>query len=533
MNTFAFLQKAAMLRPDQPALVQGAESISYREFRDRALAIGGNLLALGLAPGDRVAFCLANSPRILETIYGCFAAGLIVVPINARLHAREMAYIVSNSGAKALIYGPEYQAGIMQHLVEFAGLEHRICTTAMDGVVPYQSLLNAGHALGQSAEVAAADPCWLFYTSGTTGKPKGATWTHRTVRVVIMNYLADVHNIQPGDIVAHAAPMSHGSGIVALPAVARAATNVILDSKSFEPRALFAMVEAMKVSHIAFLAPTQIIKMLEEFVPGAYDLSSLKAICYGGAPIYVEHLRNAIKAFGPVFAQIYGQGEAPITISGLNAAEHARLLAANDHHIGSAGTIRTDVEVRCVDADDRPLPPGREGEVIVRGDIVMQGYWNNPMATAEALRGGWLHTGDIGVLDEEGYLFLLDRAKDMIISGGNNVYPREVEEVIVQHPAVATVVVFGIPHAYWGEAVHALVVLESEVTATAQDIIDHCGQNMAGYKKPKSVEFVDSLPVSGYGKVMRREIREKYWQGYESRVGGGAPKSVTLNEERQ
>jgi long-chain acyl-CoA synthetase len=533
MNTFAFLQKAAMLRPEQPALVHGAESISYREFRDRALAVGGNLLAMGLEAGDRVAFCLANSPRILETVFGCFAAGLVVVPINARLHAREMAYIVSDSGAEALIYGPEYQAGIMQHLAEFAGLEHRICTTAVDGAIPYQSLLNADHALRQSAEVAAADPCWLFYTSGTTGKPKGAIWTHRTVRVVIMNYLADVHNIQPGEIVAHAAPMSHGSGIVALPAVARAATNAILDSKSFEPRALFAMVEAMKVSHIAFLAPTQIIKMLEEFVPGAYDLSSLKAICYGGAPIYVEHLRSAIKAFGPVFAQIYGQGEAPITISGLNAAEHARLLAANDPHIGSAGTIRTDVEVRCVDAEDRPLPPGREGEIIVRGDIVMLGYWNNPTATAEALRGGWLHTGDIGVLDEDGYLFLLDRAKDMIISGGNNIYPREVEEVIVQHPAVATVVVFGIPHAYWGEAVHALVVLESEATATAQDIIDHCGRNMAGYKKPKSVEFVDSLPVSGYGKVMRREIREKYWRGYESRVGGGAPKSVTLNEERQ
>src|SRR3984957_3064993 len=501
MNTFAFLQKAAMLRPDQPALVHGAESISYREFRDRALAIGGNLLALGLAPGDRVAFCLANCPRILETVYGCFAAGLIVVPINARLHAREMAYIVSNSGAKVLIYGPEYQAGIMQHLAEFAGLEHRICTTAVDGTIPYQSLLNAVHALGQSAEVAAADPCWLFYTSGTTGKPKGATWTHRTVRVVIMNYLADVHNIQPGDIVAHAAPMSHGSGIVALPAVARAATNVILDSKSFEPRALFAMVEAMKVSHVAFLAPTQIIKMLEEFVPGKYDLSSLKAICYGGAPIYVEHLRNAIKTFGPVFAQIYGQGEAPITISGLNAAEHARLLAANDPRIGSAGTIRTDVEVRCVDADDRPLPPGREG--------------------------------DIGVLDADGYLFLLDRAKDMIISGGNNIYPREVEEVIVQHPAVATVVVFGIPHTYWGEAVHALVVLEAGAKVTAQEIIEYCGRNMAGYKKPKGVEFVDTLPVSGYGKIMRREIRATYWKGYDTRVGGGAPKSVTLNEETQ
>src|ERR1700676_5828717 len=267
MNTFVFLQKAAMQRPDQPALVHGSESISYREFHDRALAIGGNLSALGFTSGDRVAFCLANSPRILETIYGCFAAGLVVVPINARLHPREIAYIVSNSGARVLIHGPEYQAGITQHIAEFAGLDHRICTAAADGALAFQNLLNANFALAQSAEVSATDPCWLFYTSGTTGKPQGAIWTHRTVRVVSMNYLADVHNIQPGEIVAHAAPMSHGSGIVALPAVARAATNAILDSKSFEPRALFAMVEAMKVSHIAFLAPTQIIKMLEEFVP--------------------------------------------------------------------------------------------------------------------------------------------------------------------------------------------------------------------------------------------------------------------------
>jgi long-chain acyl-CoA synthetase len=533
MNTFAFLHKAALFRPDQPALVHAAESISYRQFQDRALALGGNLLSLGLHPGDRVAFCLANSPRILEMIYGCFAAGLVVVPINARLHPREIAYIVGNSGARVLIHGPEYQAGITEHLSEFSGLKHRVCTGEAAGALPYAQLLSAAAGLKEAVEVSAADPCWLFYTSGTTGKPKGATWTHRTVRVVIMNYLADVHNIQPGEVVAHAAPMSHGSGIVALPAVARAATNIVLESKSFEPRALFAMIESYRVSHIAFLAPTQIIKMLEEFEPGRYDLSSLKAICYGGAPIYVEHLRNAIKAFGPVFTQIYGQGEAPITISGLNAAEHARLLATHDARIGSAGTIRTDVEVRCVDASDQPLPPGKEGEIVVRGDVVMQGYWNNPQATAEALRGGWLHTGDIGMLDQHGYLFLLDRAKDMIISGGNNIYPREVEEVIVQHPAVATVVVFGIPHPYWGEAVHALVVLEPGARATAEEIIEYCAKSMAGYKKPKSVEFVDALQVSGYGKIMRREIRETYWQGYAGRVGGGAPKSASSNKEQQ
>ena len=532
MNSFAFLEKAAQLRPEQPALVHGSEVVSYREFRERALAIGGNLLALGLGPGDRVAFCLANSPRILETLYGCFAAGLVVVPVNARLHPREIAYIVSNSGARVLIHGPEFNDGITEHLREFAGLERRICTAEARGAVHFDGLLGATARLKESVDVAPTDPCWLFYTSGTTGKPKGAIWTHRTVRVVVMNYLADVYNIQPGEVVAHAAPMSHGSGIVALPAVARAATNVVLEGRSFEPKALFTLIERMKVSHIAFLAPTQIIKMLEEYRPGAYDLSSLKAICYGGAPIYIEHLRNAIKAFGPVFAQIYGQGEAPITITGLNAAAHARLLEANDPRIGSAGTVRTDVEARCVDEHDRPLPPGQAGEVTVRGDIVMQGYWNNPEATAETLRNGWLHTGDIGMFDENGYLFLLDRAKDMIISGGNNVYPREVEEVIVQHPAVATAVVFGIPHEYWGEAVHALVVLEPGAKASAEEIIEHCGRNMAGYKKPKSVEFAEALPVSGYGKVMRREIRERYWQGFEGRIGGGAPKPTNSPREK-
>jgi len=531
LNTFIFLKKAAMLRPDQPALVHGTEVISYREFHQRALSLGGNLLALGLKPGDRVAFCLANSPRILETVFACFAAGLVVVPINARLHPREIAYIVGNSGARVLIHGEEYQQGIIDHETDFGTLEHRVCTEPEMGAIPFRSLLDGPNKLEDAAEVSATDPCWLFYTSGTTGKPKGAVWTHRTVKVVVMNYLADVHNIQPGDVVAHAAPLSHGSGIVALPTIARAATNAILPTKSFEPRSLFAMIETMGVSHIAFLAPTQIIKMLEEFVPGAYNLSSLKAVCYGGAPIYVEHLRNAIKAFGPVFAQIYGQGEAPITISGLNAAEHARLLATDDPRIGSAGTIRTDVDVRCVDTQDQPLPAGQEGEIVVRGDIVMQGYWNDPRATEETLRNGWLHTGDIGMLDQHGYLYLLDRAKDMIISGGNNVYPREVEEVLVKHPAVATAVVFGVPHPYWGEAVHAVVVLEPAAQATADELIDYCGQNMAGYKKPKSIDFVEALPVSGYGKVMRREIRATYWQGHEGRIGGGAPRGQTQSKE--
>ncbi len=516
MNSFAFLEKSARQWPDTVALLHGTESLTYRQFRDRALAVGGNLRALGCEAGDRVAFCLANSPRVLEVIFGCFAAGLVVVPVNARLHARELAYIVGNCGAKVLVHGPEFADGIVAHADLFSGLAHRLSTD------DFGNLLNLDNALPLAVEAAADDICWLFYTSGTTGKPKGAMWNHRMVRCVIMNYLADLYNIQPGEIVLHCAPMSHGSGVSALPAIARGATNAITESASFDVDHLFATVERLKVSHIGFMAPTQIIKMLEDHVPGRHDLSSLKAICYGGAPIYVDQLKQAMATFGPVFVQLYGQGEAPITITGLSAAAHQRLLSAGDPRIGSAGQVRTDVEAHCVDGDDNPLPAGQTGEVVVRGDVVMPGYWNNPEASAETLRGGWLHTGDIGYFDEQGYLFLLDRATDMVISGGNNVYPREVEEVIILHPKVANCVVFGIPDDYWGEAVHAVIVVKPGATLTAGEIIAFCGEHMAGYKKPKAVDFADELPVSGYGKILRREVRDAYWGGVEGRIGGGA-----------
>ena len=525
MNTFAFLEKSARQNPDGPALVQGAETVSYRAFHDRALAIGGNLLAAGSKAGDRVAFCLANSPRILEVIYGCFAAGLVVVPVNARLHVREMAWIVANSGAKVLIHGAEYHEAITANAGLFAGVQ-RFCTGAADGAGRFADLLAQQHALAHGAEAAPEDLCWLFYTSGTTGKPKGAMWNHRMVRCVIMNYLADLHNIQPGEVVLHCAPLSHGSGIIALPAVARGAVNAITETASFDIDSLLATVERLRVSHIAFMAPTQIVKLLEDYRPGQHDISSLQAICYGGAPIYLDQLRKAIDTFGSIFVQLYGQGESPITISGMSAGLHRRLHDAGDPRLGSTGQIRTDVEARCVGPDDLPVAPGEAGEVVVRGDVVMPGYWGNPEASAEALRGGWLHTGDIGFIDDRGFLFLLDRVKDMVITGGNNVYPREVEEVIIQHADVADCVVFGIPDAYWGEAVHAVVVPRAGAALSPRQIIDFCGEHMAGYKKPKAVDFVDALPVSGYGKVLRREVRDKYWEGQAGRIGGGAVTGV-------
>lgn len=521
MNTFAFLDKAARQNAERPAIVHGDTVWSYGEFRARALAIGGNLRALGGKPGDRIAFCLANSPAILEIIYGCFAAGLVVVPINARLHASEIAFILQNSQARAFIYDAEHQGGMVAFLNGIAGLDLRISVSPAEGVLAYSALLEPNRSLSSGETVEGEAVCWLFYTSGTTGRPKGAIWNHRMLRAVIMNYLADVYNIQPGETVLHAAPLSHGSGVVALPAVARGATNLILPSTGFNPKTLFSAIEKFKVSHVAFLTPTQITKMLEAFNEGEYDLTSLKAICYGGAPIYIEHLRRAVETFGPVFTQIYGQGEAPMTITGLNANLHAAFLNSGDPRIGSAGQVRTDVEAMCVGENDAPLGSHEVGEVVVRGSVVMPGYWKDPGASAEALRDGWLHTGDIGYFDEQGFLFLLDRAKDVIISGGNNIYPREVEEVIIQHPSVASVVVCGVPHAYWGEAVHAVIVTKAGMSLTAEEVVAHCARHIAGYKKPKSIDFVDSLPVNGYGKIMRREVRERYWQGLAARIGGG------------
>ena len=285
MNSFFFLDKAARQWPENLAQVQGEESWTYRQFHQRALAIGGNLLSLGCEPGDRVAFCLANSPRILEVVFGCFAAGLVVVPVNARLHAREMAYLVENSGAKVLIHGGEYQDAIAANAELFSGLVARVCLEPAAGTEQFERLLESANALASAHESVPEDICWLFYTSGTTGKPKGAIWNHRMVARIVMNYLADLHNIQPGEIVLHCAPMSHGSGIIALPAVARGACNAITEGASFDPDVLLRTVERLKVSHIAFMAPTQIVKLLEEVDPARYDLSSLRAITLHRHPV--------------------------------------------------------------------------------------------------------------------------------------------------------------------------------------------------------------------------------------------------------
>jgi len=332
-----------------------------------------------------------------------------------------------------------------------------------------------------------------------------------------MAFFADMSPLGSDDAILHAAPLSHGSGLYLLPNIAKAANNVIPETRSFDPKTICETIQERKITNM-FAAPVMVKMLITWPEIDKYDLSSLKCLVYGGAPMHVEDLKEAMRKLPKCLVQLYGQGEAPMTISYLGKEEH--LLEGTPEQmerLKSAGIAHTDVEMKIFDENGNELPPGEIGEVVCRGEVVMKGYWKNPEATKETLRGGWLHTGDLGRMDGRGYIYLLDRSKDMLISGGENIYCREVEEVILRHPAVHEVAVIGVPDEAWGESVKAIVALKPGMKAAEGEIIDFCKQNLASFKKPRSVEFIDELPKSSTGKVLKRELREKYWQGQEKK----------------
>lgn len=516
MNIGSLLTKASRIHGNRPALMYGEQQFTYAQLNRRVGLLAQALRSLGIQPGERVAIVQRNGTALLETVFACFRAGATAVPINVRLHPDEVAFIAQDCGVKVLVATSDYAASALRAREQTPGMQ-LVAIGNIPHALDYESLFSAADPLMTDVEVDPTDIAWLFYTSGTTGKPKGAMLTHRNLLAMTMNYYADVYPLTPEDIVLHAAPLTHGSGLYALPALAKGATNIILHTPSFDPAAVFELVERFHITNIAFLAPTQI-KMLLNGPYQSYDLHSLHCLTYGGGPMYVEDMKQAVKVFGPVLVQIYGQGEAPMTISYLRREEHITHDDLTERHLASAGIPRTDVEVRIVDDNDHDLPAGTIGEITARGDVVMAGYWNRPEATAEALRGGWLHTGDLGMLDEQDYLYLLDRKKDLVISGGNNIYPREVEEVLLRHPAVYEVAVIGVPDPLWGESIKAVVALHPGQTATAEELIALCQEHLASYKKPRSIDFVPQLPKNAYGKILKRELREQYWRGQQRRI---------------
>ena len=497
MNLYSMLADAIRRRPAETAIAHGGRSLDYAGFDRAAAAVGGFYRRHGCGRGDRVLLFLKNGFEYPVLVLAAIRAGMVVVPVNAKLHPREVAWIAGDAAPKVIVTHGEYADAIAEALPD--GF-----TPTMVAIEDFVLPDDAGEAR-PPADVAPDDPAWIFYTSGTTGKPKGATLTHRNLVAATVNCLADIFPFHAGDRVLHVAPLSHGSGLYLIPSLVRGAENIIWDRPSFQPDEVFDAVAARGITVFAFVAPTMIVRMLD--ARPRDDIGSLRGVIYGGATIHLEHLKAAVKRFGPIFHQLYGQGEAPMTISYLPGADHA---GADDETLLSAGYVRAGVEVRLVDENDRPVPIGADGEICVRGDVVMKGYWGNPAATAAAIRDGWLHTGDIGHFDSGGRLRVLDRRHDTIISGGTNIYPKEVEDVIAAHPAVREVISFGLPDTEWGESVAVAIVADPAAALDAADILAFCRESLASFKKPKHVFFIDELPKSAYGKVLRRTLREQF-----------------------
>lgn len=505
MNLGTLLATTATRRPRRTALRFGEHHLTYAELDERVDALAAGLSGLGLVAGDRVVLWLRNCPEFVESLFACWKLGLVAVPVNARLLATDVAFHAADSGAAAVIHSPDFAAG-----AALVDVGHRI-GTGDSGEVSYDDLV-ARHrdAPDQTRPVADDAPAWLFYTSGTTGRPKGAVLTHGNLTFVAVSWCADLHCLQPEDVVLHCAPLSHGAGFHALAAVARGAENVVL-ARSDPPVVLEAIARHRVTA--TWMVPTQIRLLLDSADLATADLASLASVVYGGSPMYRSDLVEALERIGPVFCQLYAQGESPMTVTYLRREEH-RPGRADADVLSSAGVARTGMEVRIADSADAAVPVGEPGEIQVRGPAVMAGYWGRPDDSAEALRGGWLHTGDVGRADERGYVYVLDRIKDLIISGGSNVYAREVEDVLLRHPRVQDAAVFGAPDRLWGEAVTAVVVGAAGPGALDEDDLRaFCREHLADYMRPKRLHVADQLPRNPYGKVLKRALRDTYSPG--------------------
>ena len=510
MNIANLLARSARLYADRPAVSFGERVLArYADLARRVAALAASLRQrLRLAPGERVALAMTNCPEYAEILYAAWHAGLTAIPVNAKLHPRETEYILADSGARLCFATPDLAPGIAPLRDSVATLERVIEV----GSPEYRAL--ASHD-GEIAlhPVAPDEAAWLFYTSGTTGRPKGVMITHRNLMSMTLCYFATVDAIAPGDCVLHAAPMSHGSGLYNFPHVLAGANQVIPESGHFQPPEIFALAARWRGMTL-FAAPTMVRRLVAHARENAPDLSGLKTVVYGGGPMYLADIQDALQVMGRRFVQIYGQGESPMTITVLSRTHFADACHPRyEARLASVGVAQPAVEVIVADAGDRPLPPGQVGEVLVRGDTVMKGYWRNPEASADALRNGWLHTGDVGSFDEDGFLTLRDRSKDLIVSGGSNIYPREVEEVLLRHPAVAEASVVGRPHPEWGEEVVAFVVVREGLQVDEKSLDAHCLDHVARFKRPKAYCFVAELPKNNYGKVLKTVLRERLREG--------------------
>jgi long-chain acyl-CoA synthetase len=517
------LRRAARLWPEKVAFIQreadGETRLTYAQFAERVDRLANALRDAGLRPGGRVAILMLNSHRFSELYYAANIAGGEVVPLNFRLAVPELQFMIEDAGCTMLFVSREFvpiARALRDGCPALGTIVHAEGGDAPEGFLAYEALLAAASPTRPPGEPCETDLVGLFYTGGTTGLPKGVMLSQRNFMENVYHVMAHL-DLRESDVYLHVAPMFHlaEAGCTYFFTFC-GATHIYL--RGFEPKAVLATVERERVT-MTVLVPTMITMLVNHPDAAAHDLSSLRLLLYGASPIAESTLRRAMAVLGCEFTQAYGMTEAAPILTLLPAADHrpdGSERAAR--RLRSAGRPVIGVEVRVVDLDDRDVAPGEVGEVIARGANFMPGYWNRPAETAEAMRGGWFRSGDLATLDEDGYLTIVDRKKDMIVTGGENVYSVEVEGALAAHPAVLECAVIGIPDERWGEVVHAVVALKPGQQAADADLIAHCHARIAGFKCPKSLTFVESLPKSGAGKILKRELREPYWTGRERHV---------------
>ena len=500
------LHRALQREPDSVLTICGDRTRTVREAADRVARLAGALRALGVGDGDRVAMLSQNSDHYSEYLLAVPWANAVLNPVNVRWSATEIAYSLQDSQTVLLIVDDAFAPLVPRLLAEYSGLK----AVLHCGDQTPQHALSYEQVIAESSPIpdtrrGGDDLAGLFYTGGTTGFPKGVMLSHANLISSALGAAASGYVFRPGGTYLHAAPMFHLADLAGWTAqLMLGGTHVMVPG--FEPVAVMKAIQDHGVTD-AILVPAMIQMLVDHPDVSGYDLSSLERILFGASPITEAVLQRAMSTLPRAdFAQAFGMTElAPI----------ATLLGADEHRAGtrlrSAGRAAPHTEVQIVDADGNEVPRGTVGEIAVRGANVMRGYWQKPEETAEALRGGWMHTGDGAYMDEEGYVFIVDRLKDMIVSGGENVYCYEVENAIAAHPAVSSSAVIGVPDDAWGERVHAVVVLKPGHALTLEELRAHTKTRIAGYKAPRSVEFVEGLPVSGAGKVLKRELRAKYW----------------------
>jgi len=521
IGTYAdIIYRNALLYSNDEVFVYGQERVTFAQFNSRVNSLIHALQSMGVKKGDVLGILSWNCLEYTDVYGAAMKGGFITSPFSPRLKADELDYLINYSEANTLFVGPE--------LVEMVNsLRPRIPKVkrfiSFEGRAPdmicHRDLLETYSKEEPDIQVEEDDPVFIFYTSGTTGIPRGALYSHRVAMDDTRTCVIAL-SLQPGDKYIQIMPLFHVGGTKQLWAYFYVGgSSVIMPQRSFDPAATLQIIQDEKPTDIHIVA-THLAAFFAIPDVDKYDLSSLKRMFYAASPMPLELLKKGMEKWGPIFLQGYGSTEDGPYVTGLSTQQHNVLNKPPEEQkvLTSAGFPHIGVHVRIVDDKENDVEPGEVGEIIVRSHHNMLEFWHKPEETRETIVNGWLHTGDMGRYDEKGYIYIVDRKRDMIISGGENIYPREVEEILYQHPAVQEAAVIGIPDSYWVEKVHAVVVLKKEASLSEQGLIDFCKERLARFKAPKSVEFVDALPKNPAGKILKRELREKYWAGLERRV---------------